>query len=103
METKVKYWNVLCEKLNRLLYRENIRVSHISEQNLITFIKSLISKYALSDNEILEQHLNIPFKKKKNLIEVTRTNSKIGEPLSISFSAHVADISVTVILIESYP
>ncbi|WP_062128019.1 hypothetical protein [Geofilum rubicundum] len=98
METKIKYWNVLCEKQNSLLFQEKIKADHISETNLVAFIKSLISKYALSDKEILEQHLNIPFKTKKDYIEVTRTNSKIGEPLLISFSAHVADISVSVIL-----
>ena len=100
MESKIKYWDILCEKHMETLYQTKINARHISEKNLIEFIRTLISKYALSDVEILEQYLTIPFKKKKNYINILRTNSHLNEPLSINFIAQVADISVTAQLID---
>ena len=59
------------------------------------FIRILMSKYALSDTEILEQHLRIPFKKPKDYINIQRTNNKLGEAISINFSTQIADIYVS--------
>ena len=100
MKSKIKYWEVLCEKHMQTIYKTKINTKHISEKNLIEFIRTLISKYALTDEEILEQYFTIPFKKKKNYINVLRTQSALNEPLSINFLAQVADISVTVRLID---
>lgn len=100
MESKIKYWNILCERHMEKLYQSKINTKHITEKNLIAFIRTLISKYALSDEEILEQYSTIPFKKKKNYINVLRTQSHLNEPLSINFFVQVADISVTVQLID---
>ena len=100
MESKIKYWDILCEKHMEILYQTKINTRHISEKNLIEFIRTLISKYALSDGEILEQYLTIPFKKKKNYINIQRTNSHLNEPLSINFFGQAADISVTAQLID---
>ena len=100
MKSKIKYWDILCEKHMEIIYQTKIDTRHISEKNLIQLIRTLISKYALSDEEILEQHLTIPFKKKKDYINILRSNSKINEPLSINFITQVADISVTAQLID---
>lgn len=100
MEFKIRYWNIICEKHMEILYQKKVNTKYITEKNLIAFIRTLISKYALSDEEILEQYLTIPFKKKKNYINILRTQSHLNEPLLINFIAQVADISVTVQLID---
>lgn len=100
MKSKIKYWDILCEKHLETLFRTKINAKYISEKRLIEFIRTLLSKYALSDEEILEQYLRIPFKMKKDYINIQRTNSRLGEPLSINFMTQIADISVTVQLID---
>jgi hypothetical protein len=95
IKSDMKYWDILCERRLEILFRKKISATHISEKNLVEFIRTLLSKYGLSDDEILEQYLSIPFKKKKDYINVHRGNNIIGEQLSIIFSAQIADISVT--------
>ena len=94
MTSKTKYWKIECTKHLSTLYQTEISTKHISEKKLAEFIKVLISKYALSDEEILQHYIQVPFKTKRDYINITRTNSKLNEPLRINFSATVADISV---------
>lgn len=89
-----KYWQIEFTRHMETIYKTKIKASHLPEKNLEEFIKILFCKYALSDNEILEQCLRQPFKKKKAYINIRRKNNSLGEPLSISFMAQVADISV---------
>lgn len=101
MASKFKYWDILCEKHMEVLFRKKIKTEHITEKNLIEFMRTLISKYALSDEEILEQYITIPFKKKKNYINIQKSSSHVNEPLSIiTFYEQVAGISVTASLTD---
>jgi hypothetical protein len=101
MESKLKYWDILCEKHTEVLFRKKINTKHITEKNLIEFMRILISKYALSDEEILEHYITIPFKKKKNNINIQRSISYLNKPLSIiTFYEQVAGISVTASLTD---
>lgn len=95
-----KYWKIVCSRHTSVLYQAQINTKHISERLLEQFIRTLISKYALSDNEIMEQHTRVPFKNKKDYISVVRTGCDLNEPLKINFSSQVADIYVDVCLTE---
>ena len=100
MKSKKKYWDILLEKHNKTIYQTKIDTNQISEKNLIEFMKILLSKYVLSDDEILEHHIRIPFKKNKEYINVYRRNNALNEPLDINFYAQVADYSVSVNLVK---
>ncbi len=100
MKSKKRYWNVLLEKHTKTIYKTKLDESHISEKNLTEFMKVLLSKYALSDDEILEQLVRIPFKRKIDYIIVHRSQSNLNEPLEINLSAQSADYSITVSLSE---
>lgn len=97
---KNRYWKIECHRHLLLLYETKINAGHISEKQLIEFIRVIVSKYALSDDEILEGYMRVPFKAKKDYINIIRANSNHNEPLSICFSTQVADISVTVCLTD---
>jgi hypothetical protein len=101
MGSKLKYWDILCEKNMEVLFRKKINTEHITEKSLIEFMRTLISKYALSDEEILEHYITIPFRKKKNHISIQRSSSHLNEPLSIvTFYEKVSGISVTTSLTD---
>jgi len=95
MSTKAKYWTIKCTKHLSTLYQTKVDTKYLSEDKLMEFIRILMSKYALSDDEILEQYLRRPFKKSVDFIQVVRTNSNLSEPLSINFTTQIADISVS--------
>lgn len=95
-----KNWHILLEKHNTSVYEARVNINSITENELNGFMKTLLSKYCLTDDEILEQHLQIPFKKKKEYIKINRRSNKLAETLQISFDAQVADYSLTVCLIE---
>jgi hypothetical protein len=95
-----KYWKIECYKHMSVLYQSKVNVNHITEKKLIEFIKILISKYALSDDEVLETYMHVPFKPNVNYIKITRTNSGLNEPLRIMIAAQSADISVNAWLVE---
>src|SRR5688572_17851352 len=95
MNSQTKYWEIRCTKHLLTIYQTKVSIKHLTEKKLIEFMKVLMSKYVLSDDEILEQYKRIPFKTTKDLIGIIRTNSKLNEPLSISFSAQLADISIS--------
>jgi hypothetical protein len=98
MNPENKYWKIECSRHLAIIFQTRVNTKHLSEKKLIEFIRILMSKYALSDDEILEQQLRIPFKKPKNYINIKRTNNKLGEPLNIDFSTQIADIYVSVSL-----
>lgn len=100
MNLKNKYWKIECTKHLSTIYEAKVSTKNLSEEKLKNFIITLMSKYALSDNEILEQHLRVPFKKTKCYINILRTNSGLGEPLMISFMTQVADISICATLTD---
>ncbi len=100
MNSKTKYWKIECTKQLSTIFQTKVDTRHLTEKKLKEFIIVLISKYALSDDEILEQHLRVPFKKIKDYIQIQSENRKINNSLIINFSAQVADISVVVSLTE---
>lgn len=95
-----KYWQIECSRQLKTIYKTKVKASHLPEKQIEEFIRVLLSKYALSDEEILEQCLRQPFKKKKNYIDIQRSNNALGKPLSIEFVAQSADISVCVWLTD---
>lgn len=99
MKSLPKYWKIVCSRHMSTLYEAQIDTRHISEVLLQEFIRALMSKYALSDDEILEQYKRVPFKNGTDRISIVRTNSGLNEPLKVYFSAQVADIYVDVSLI----
>lgn len=98
MKTKEKYWHIVCEKHTKVIFEKKINSKYISEKDLEHFIRVLLSKYALTDEEIFEQYISKPFEKKKNYIDIFRTNS--NNFLEINFLAQIADISVHVNLTD---
>ena len=100
MKSKKRYWVILLEQHNKVIYKAKRDESLISERKLIEFIKALLSKYALSDDEILEQFVRIPFKRKTDYIVVNKSISNLNELLSINYHAQLADYSITVSLVE---
>ncbi len=78
------------------IFETKINTKHISEKKLIELIRALLSKYALSDQKILKQYVRIPFKKKKDYFNIKRYQNSLDEPLSISFYAQIADISIAI-------
>jgi len=95
MNSKTKYWKIECTRHLSTIYQTKVSSKHLSEKKLIEFIRVLMSKYALSNDEILEQHIRLPFKISKDYINVARTNSVLNEPLGINFMTQVADISIS--------
>jgi len=100
MNSKTKYWKIECTKQLSTIFQTKVDTRHLTEKKLKEFIIVLISKYAFSDDEILEQHLRVLFKKTKDYIQIQSENRKINNSLIINFSAQVADISVVVSLTE---
>ena len=94
MKSKQKYWKIECTRHLSTIYETKVNTKHLSESKLKEFIRVLISKYALSDDEILEHYLRIPFQSKNDYINIVRTQSKLGEPLTIEFKTQSADICV---------
>jgi len=94
MKIEDKYWEVVCYRHLKEIYKTSINTKHISEKGLKTFIETLMAKYALSDDEIVEQYLRIPFKKPKKYIHISRTSEFIHEQLHITFMTQIADISI---------
>lgn len=80
------------------IFATKIKTTSITEERLLTFIRVLMSKYALSDNEILEQYIRIPFKRKKEFITIQRFQRLNGNELDISYYSQSSDISVDVSL-----
>lgn len=100
MASKIKYWEIECTRHLSTLYKTRIDTRHISEKKLIEFIRVLMSKYALTDDEIMEQFKRVPFKSKKEYINITRTNTDLNEKLNICFTAQVADTCVDIWLTD---
>lgn len=93
------YWKIECTKHLETLFQTEISTSEMTEEGLKTFIRTFIAKHALSDNEILEQCIRKPFARRKQYININRTNSNVNGVLKIDFNAQVADICVVAYLI----
>jgi hypothetical protein len=91
----MKYWQIICSQHIKTVYQTKIKANHISDKKLINLIRALMSKYSLSDEEIVEEHLNASTKRHKKYITVSRVAEKIGESLHIGFYSQSADISIT--------
>ena len=65
MEHKKGYWEVICTEGLHTLYKTKIATTLISETNLSKFLNFILSKYALTNDEVLEELITIPLKKKK--------------------------------------
>lgn len=96
MKSRTKYWHIICEQHSKSIFEAKINTKHISEKKLMELIRVLLSKYALADQEILEQYVRIPFKKKKGYFNIKRYQNTLDEPLLISFCAQIADISIAI-------
>ncbi|MBB2148924.1 hypothetical protein [Pedobacter gandavensis] len=100
MEHK-KSWKVECNLHMEKIYSKIIPVSNISEKNLKLLMNYLLSKYSLEDEEVANNYINIPFKKKTRQINIQRFNSMNNGNVHISFLADSAGYSVTATLIDS--
>jgi len=49
------------------IFEAKISVKHISEKRLMEFMRTLIAKYILEPEEILDEYRTIPFRKKRNM------------------------------------
>ena len=94
------FWHIECTRHKKILFQEKVDVKYLSEKNLNEFIHTLLCKYTLTDEEILEQFKRVPFAKKINYIAIHRTSNLLGEPLEINFLAQIADTCVSVWLKE---
>ena len=94
MEIEDKYWEVVCCRHLKTIYKTSINTKHISEKGLKSLIETLMAKYVLSDDEIVEEYLRIPFKKPIKYVQISRTSEFINEQLHITFMTQIADISI---------
>lgn len=88
------YWVIECSRHIATLYSGKVKTTEISENKLIKFLETLLFKYALTDDEILKEFRTRKSAKHTRYLTIRRQNNKLGEPLSISFSGHIADINV---------
>jgi hypothetical protein len=98
MKPKGFYWKIKCCQHTKTIFSTKIKTNSITEKKLVEFIQTLMAKYALSDNEILEQHVRIPFKPKKEYISIQRYQNIKGEIIDVSYYSQSSDISVEVFL-----
>ena len=97
-----QYWKIECSEHLNKLFEAKASTKHLSEKRLKDFMQTLIAKYILTPEEILEEHKSMPFKKRKQYVNITRTNDKQLGKTSISFMADSAGISVIAYLIEEF-
>jgi hypothetical protein len=92
------YWKITCCRHMQTIFSTKVKTTNLTEERLLAFIRVLMSKYALSDNEILEQYIRIPFKPKKEYITIQRFQNVNGDELDISYYTQSSDISIDVSL-----
>jgi hypothetical protein len=80
------------------IFSTKIKTTSISEKMLLEFIRVLMVKYVLSDDEIFEQCIRIPFRPKKEYIMIQRFQNVNGEEVDISYYSQSCDISVDISL-----
>jgi hypothetical protein len=80
------------------IFSAKIKTTIITEERLLEFIRVLMAKYVLSDDEILEQYIRIPFKPKKEYVTIQRFQNVNGDELDISYYTQSSDLSVGVSL-----
>ncbi|RKR83491.1 hypothetical protein BDD43_3701 [Mucilaginibacter gracilis] len=97
-----QYWKIKCTEHLKTLFECKVSVNHLSEKRLKEFMQTLIAKYILTPQEILDEHKSIPFKKKTQYVHITRTNEKLSGKTTINFMADSAGISVIAYLIEEF-
>ncbi|HWK57317.1 MAG TPA: hypothetical protein VNQ80_08270 [Parapedobacter sp.] len=95
-----QYWKIECSEHLNMLYQTKVSSKHLSEKRLKDFIQTLIAKYILTAEEILEEHKSIPFKKRKRYIEIMRINNQQSGKKTINFMADGAGISIIAYLVE---
>ena len=98
--TKRRFWRIECWRGVEKFYEDTVGVKHISDKNIAKYLKVLMYKYALDNNEILEEFMRRPFKKAKAYVNISETNQVINDYLHIVYSAHIADISIDITLCE---
>jgi len=95
-----QYWKIECTERMETIFEAKISVKHISEKRLMEFMRTLIAKYILEPEEILDEYRTIPFRKKKEHVHITRTNEKMEDKMLINFMADSAGISIIAYLLE---
>lgn len=93
-----KYWKIECSQHTKILFSAKVETSSISEKKLKELIDLLMVKYALSDSEILEKCMSVPFKRTNRYVQIERYQEAIYNELRIVFSSQICDIAVTACL-----
>lgn len=100
MSTIKKKWRLECSEQMKTLFSCDIDVSKITEQRLQELIRLLISKYALSNEEILQTCYNQNTKNFRNYIHIERSQSRLNEKLSIGYYCCSSNIDISIILVD---
>jgi hypothetical protein len=95
-----RYWKIECSEHKTSKLKVKVPETHLSEKRLKHFIQVMIAKYALTPQEILDEHIAIPFKHRKEYVTINRTNSLHNGKVSIIFFADSGGISVTAHLVD---
>ena len=66
----MKKWRITGYDGINVIFREDIPLYHISEFNIKELLRVLVSKYELSDREIVNSYLNSRSKNKQDLLEL---------------------------------
>ncbi|MUK43725.1 hypothetical protein GNP61_19460 [Aliivibrio fischeri] len=72
----MKKWRITGYDGINVIFREDIPLYHISEFNIKELLRVLVSKYGLSDREIVNSYLNSRSKNKQDLLELKRLKLK---------------------------
>lgn len=98
MKNKGNVWDVkVCQKMD-ILFTTEVPCTILSEKSIVNLARTLVSKYALTDAEIVSQFISKTSKLSSCISEVNRFQSQLDEPLGIWYSVQVADISVDIAL-----
>lgn len=95
-----KYWKIECSEGLSQIFEAKVSTEHLSEKRLKDFIQTLIAKYILTPQEVLEEYKSVPFRKRNKYVHITRTNDKYFGKTTINYMADSVGISIVAYLIE---
>lgn len=92
-----QYWLIEIEEGIRKINSFKVSTGQITEKGLLKLIVTLICKYTLNDEEILETFCKKNTKKYKEYFKISRSSSNISK-VQINFEVKCTNVSIYVTL-----
>lgn len=93
------FWRIEIEKGIKSLSSMIVPTGQISDNNIEKLIEVLISKYMLSDEEIISSLCNKNTKRHQNYFQYNREARPEGERVRINYYAQMSSISIVITLV----